>query len=111
MKPRLQCWLVIIVSIAAGVYLLYTSGIDLFNSDRLSSNGITAGGEVKSVKRHKSGGSSARFYATVEFQDRSGNSYTFKNTKPYGYLFAPKKGKSIKIIFLKSNPKIAVINS
>ncbi len=111
MNARLKSWLIIIVSAAAGLYLLYTGGIDLYNSIQLSSKGIITKGEVQRIRRHRSGGSSARFYATVEFKDQSGNSYTFKNTRPYGYLFVPEKGETIEIIYLNTDPNIAVINS
>lgn len=111
MKARLKSWLIIIVSAAAGLYLLYTGGVDLYNSAQLSSKGIAVKGEVKRIERHRSGGSSARFYVTVEFKDQSGNSHTFKNTRPYGYLFAPEKGEPIEIIYLNADPNIAVINS
>ena len=111
MKDKLKACLIIVASVCAGIYLLYTGGIDIFNSVRMMSEGVRTTGIVKEVQRQHSGGDSARFYAIIEYKGQDGYTYRFKNRRPYGYLFSPKKGESIEILYLKSDPKVSVIDS
>jgi hypothetical protein len=111
MKARLKSCFVITASICASVYLLYTGGIDIFNSIRMLSDGVRTEGVVKEVNKKRSGGDSARFYAVIEYKGQDGYTYQFKNRRPYGYFFSPKKGESVEVLYLNPDPKVSVIDS
>jgi len=111
MKSKLKVYLIIFASVCAGIYLLYTGAIDIFNSVRMFSNSIQIEGIVKEVQRKRSGGDSARFYAVVEYKGQNGNTYQFKNRRPYGYIFSLNKGEIIKVRYLKSDPNVSVIDT
>ena len=77
MKDKLKACLIIVASVCAGIYLLYTSGIDIFNGVRMMSKGLRTTGIVKEVQRQHSGGDSARFYAIIEYKGQDGYTYRF----------------------------------
>jgi len=77
----------------------------------MMSEGVRTTGIVKEVQRQHSGGDSARFYAVIEYKGQDEYNYQFKNRRPYGYFFSPEKGESIEVLYLKSNPKVSVVDT
>jgi len=77
MKDKLKGCLIIVASVCAGIYLLYTGGIDIFNSVRMMSEGVRTTGIVKEVQRQHSSGDSARFYGVIEYKRQDGYTYRF----------------------------------
>lgn len=47
----------------------------------------------------------------VEYKDTRGNIYDVRSKAKTSWFFAPKKGAEIKVLFLKNNPKVAIVDS
>lgn len=97
-----------------GISALVGAGVTAVDSHRIVEGGITAQGEVVSLKRERSsgrrGGSRTSYYPVFRFTAQDGQVYRVKHNQGSNPPVW-KKGEKVELIYLPDNPETAVPNT
>ena len=99
--------LVKLFALSLGLIFLLPSAYKFYSYCKFRYHSIAVYGNVeKSMHGRDIGGR-----PFVEYKDSRGNVYDVRSKAKTNWFFAPKKGDELKVLYLKHDPKVAIVDS
>jgi hypothetical protein len=94
-------------TLALGLVLLFPCAYRIYTYCAFRYHAVAVNGHVeKSMQGHDIGGR-----PLVEYKDTQGNVLEVRSKAKTNWFFAPKKGDEIRVLFLKRDPQVAIVDS